>query len=268
MNCKILQRKFVFRFCRLVSIAIILTISPIAFANERPAFSVVEWFPAGWLEDGELKGVYADIAHLIEDQLHVEFDIHSAVVPRVLRDIERGDYDFSIFFRKIGTRPHAAYILDLTCISSVVVSKKDKPVRQMSDLNGMRVAYPARSFFAVSYAPVLDIKSFTVTDSGSMFRMALRDRIDAFVLNEIVLGAFRNGLHPDQKIPAASWGRFAEPIVMRRVPLSVSVSKKSRFQALAKRISALKSDSSFNEKLEAILRRYGAERSFDCDGLG
>jgi|GEM_PF-2043076 len=228
-----------------------------------PQFAIIDWFPFGWKEDGQDKGMFVDMVDLYRRHLAMETQAVIAPVPRVIRGMEDGEFDFTFTYRDPGMMK-VNYIADIGCLDSYIVSYKDNPVTSLEGLNGLRVAYPGGGYFAKRFLPQLDIDGVQVAQTFVMFRMALRQRLDAFIINDAVWQGYKNDLYPGFKVPADRWKDFAEPVAIETLPLAVSISYKSRHQALGKRISELSGSDAFMSDMKRLYERYKLPNATGC----
>lgn len=229
-----------------------------------PQFAVIDWFPFGWTEAGTDKGMFVDMVSLYRQYLGTNLQAVISPVPRVIRGMENGEFDFTITYRDPGMMGGVDYIADIGCLDSYVVSYRDNPVRSLADLNGLRVAYPGGGYFAKRFLPGLSIDGVQVSQTFVMFRMALRRRLDAFVINDAVWQGYRNNLYPHFKVPEHRWKDFAPPLVIETLPVAVSISPASAHRALGKRISGLVEDKAFMADMAALHARYKLPNGTAC----
>lgn len=232
--------------------------------SAKPKFALIDWFPFGWHENGEQKGMFVDITNAIVDELNLEADVILAPVPRVLRGMEVSEYDFTLTYRDPEMMGGVEYLVDVGCLNSAIVSLKRSPVQKFEDMNGMRLAYPGGGYFAVRYAPLLQHDRVEVAQTYIMFRMALRNRLDAFVINDAVWQAYRHDLYPGFKVPAERWEEFSEPLYMEELPLAVSISLKSKHTDVAERLRGVASGPGFTAKLRDIYTNYALPNAMAC----
>lgn len=235
-----------------------------AMESTAPKFGIIDWFPFGWIEDGQNKGMMVDLAGAMDAALQANSEIIVAPVPRVLRGMEEGEFDFTLTYRDPEMMGAVNYLADVGCLRAAIVSFKEKPVRKLADLNGLRVAYPGGGYFVKRFLPDLDLDGHEVALNYIMFRMALRGRLDAFVINDAVWQGYRNNLYPGFRVPENRWQDFAEPYYHETLPMAVSVSLTSGHQALAERMRKIMSNPAFVKALQAIYDKYELPGALKC----
>ncbi|SDE20116.1 substrate-binding periplasmic protein [Kordiimonas lacus] len=229
-----------------------------------PQVAVIDWFPFGWQEDGRDKGMFIDLVALYSRELDTRIDAVVAPVPRVIRGMEDGEFDFTLTYRDTDMMGQVTYIADIGCLTSYIISYRDNPVTSLEGLNGLTVAYPGRGYFAKRYLPHLKLDGVQVTQTFVMFRMALRRRLDAFVINDAVWEGYRNNLYPGFKVPQDRWADFAEPLPIDTMPLSVSIAPGSKHSAMGQQISALAQSDAFMAKVRALYAAYKLPNATGC----
>lgn len=237
-----------------------------AFAQEdgKPTYMLANWFPYGWLDEGQPKGILVDIAKALDQALGESHPYSLAPVSRVIRSIKSGEYDLTIIYRGAKLNRQVDHLLDVGCIRSAVVSLKNRPVKNLEDLNGLRVAYSGSGYFVDHFLPHLDVDGLEVANADIMFRMALRGRLDAFVIDDAVLQGYRTGIDPARALDADSWALFAEPYYLESLRLAVSTSRRPGHEDLKKRIRALADDAVFLSGLQATYDQYGLPWGTAC----
>lgn len=234
-------------------------------AEVSPArYGVIDWFPFGWVEDGKNKGMFVEIVASLDAALKVQSEVVVAPVPRILRGMQRGEYDFTITYRDNEMMEQVNYLVDIGCLKAAVVSLRKQPVRALKELNGLRVAYPGGGYFVKRFLPELRLDGLEVSQTDIMFRMALRGRLDAFIINDAVWQGYRNNLFPGFRVPQERWIDFAEPLYTETLPLAVSVSLTSSHKALASRIRKVMQSAAFVNALQAIYDKYKLPNALQC----
>ncbi len=241
---------------------------PSVFAdNEKPTFGIIDWFPFGWVEAGENRGMVVDIAKAIDEAIAVSSEKVVSPVPRVLRAMENAEFDFTITYRDPTMLDTVDYLADLGCLRSAVVSFRSAPVSRLEQLNGLRVAYPGGGYFVKRFLPHLRLEGTEVAQTDIMFRMAYRNRLDAFIINDAVWFGYKNDLHPDYKVPKSLWPRFAEPAYVETLPLAVSIAKGSRYQHIGNKMKGLMQNRAFVEALLNVYKKYQLPNALACLSL-
>lgn len=232
--------------------------------DSPPVFGVIDWFPFGWVQDGENKGIIVEIVAAIEDALDVKFDIVVNKIPRVQRDMENGHYDYTISYRDPRLLKKIVNLTDLACLSTGIASLKSNPVASIDDLNGMRVAYPGGGYFSRSILPNINVTGVQVAQTDIMFNMALRNRLDAFIINDAIWGAYKAGLFPNQEVSETDWQQFAQPFYIEQLPIALSMSASSKHATLGEQLKSITENPMFVASLRSIMKKYNASEALEC----
>ena len=255
--------------CALIALFFVgLTIPTTSHAqNSVPTFGVIDWFPFGWVQDDENKGIIVEVVAAIEDTLGVEMNVVVNKIPRVQRDMENGDYDFTISYRDPRLLKNIINLTDLACLRTGIASLKRNPVMSINDLNGMRVAYPGGGYFSRSILPNITITGVQAAQTHIMYKMALRDRLDAFIINDAIWGAYKAGLFPNELIAVEDQDQFAEPFYIEQLPIALSMSASSQFGKLGNQLKTIAQNPTFAKSLRAIMQKYNIIEALDCINL-
>lgn len=230
----------------------------------QPRYGIIDWFPFGWIENGESKGMMVEMAHAIDRAIGTKSEIVVAPVPRVLRGISENTYDFTITYRDADMLPDVEYLADIGCLRSAIVSMKTAPVMSLEGLNGKRVAFPGGGYFVKRFLPSLNLDGVEVAQTFIMYKMALRGRLDAFIINDAVWFGYKADLYPDYKVPHARWKDFAEPQYLETLPVAVSMGNGSTHSQTAAAIKALMGNPRFVSSLQAIYKKYALPNALQC----
>ncbi len=241
--------------------------TPSTAQDSAPTFGVIDWFPFGWVQDGENRGIIVEIVAAIEDTLGVKMDVVVNKIPRVQRDMENGGYDFTISYRDPQLLSKIINLTDIACLQTGIASLKRNPVRSINDLNGMRVAYPGGGYFSRSILPTIEVTGVQVAQTHIMYNMALRDRLDAFIINDAIWGAFKAGLFPNQEVSEKDQDQFAEPFYIEQLPIAISMSASSKHGKIGEQLKTITKNQAFAKRLRSIMQKYNISEALDCINL-
>lgn len=243
-------------------------VSTTAIAQDnQPTFGVIDWFPFGWVHEGENNGIIVEVVTAIEETLGVKMKVIVNKIPRVQRDMENGKYDFTISYRDPRLLSNIVNLTDLACLKTGIASLKRRPVNSTNDLNGMRVAYPGGGYFSRSILPTVNVTGVQVAQTQIMYKMALRGRLDAFIINDAIWGAFKAGLFPNQQISESDQGQFAEPFYIEQLPIAISMSASSKHDKLGEQLKSITKNHVFVKRLRETMQKYNIVEALDCLNL-
>jgi len=254
-----------FKFVALGILAIHLLMGGAVRAAEAPPrFGVIDWFPFGSVVSGKKEGIFIEIIDAFDQALAIKSEVVVASAPRVYRGVRAGEFDFTFSYRDTANQEEFDHLVDIGCLRPAVISLKRDPISAVSQLNGRRVAYPSIGYFVRRVLPTLEIEGFAVHQTDIMFKMALRGRLEAFIVNDAVWEAYRHNLHPDFRVPKTRWRDFSEPVFIDTLPVAISMSRNTIRSGLVSRIHGIMKEPKFIEELERIYKKYHLPKALDC----
>ena len=238
--------------------------APLHADDGRPHFAVIDWFPFGYVDGGTQKGLFVEIAGEIDKALSSNGEVVIAPITRVFRGLDKGEFDFTFSYRSEAYDEHLDYVLDLGCLRPAIISMKTAPINSVPELNGRRIVYPPVGDFVRRVLPTISADGVAVPNTQVMFKMALRGRLDAFVINDAIWQAYRHNRLPGFQVPNDRWGDFHEPFFLEMQHMAVSVSPKSNHQEMALQMRTLMKNEGFVNALQAIYSRYKIPQAMRC----
>lgn len=232
--------------------------------QQSASYTIADIFPYGWHEAGEPKGLLVDIAKAVDRELGVSHSVSLAPVSRVMRSIESGEYDFTIVYRGDKLNRKVDHLLDVGCVQTAAMSMQERPINTVTDMNGMRIAHTGSGYFVDTYLPALAVHDVQVSNVDIMFRMALRGRLDAFIIDDAVLQSYRKGFDVAHSIPNGGWREFARPFYLENMRVSLTSSQRDEHKDLKVRMRSLQSNTGFIRRLQKIYDFYGLTSATDC----
>lgn len=242
---------------------------PYQLPADPPIFAIMDWSPFGWQDRENAKGILVNIVRLIEKELGVELMVVIAPMTRVVDGMENGRYDFTVAYRDPIVMSDVNYLGDVGCLNNNVVSLKRRPITTLRELQGLRVAYPAESPFLVKVTPLLesmDIRTegMIVFKSEVIFNVLKRGRVQAIIVNDAVLNAYRMGRLGDSLEAAMTWEELAPPLAIEELPLAIAASTTTSFTGLAKRIKRALQTVTFKAAIRQMYEQYGMQPVTSC----
>ena len=129
----------------------------------------------------------------------------------------------------------------------------------------MRVAYPGGGYFSRRVLPTVTVTGVQVAQTHIMYNMALRDRLDAFIINDAIWGAFKAGMGPKNTVSDDDWQLFADPHYIEQLPIAISMSTLSQYKKLGEQLKTITKNSVFAGKLRDIKQNYGISEALNCE---
>jgi len=249
----------------IIAVALVLGKAATAAETHAPRFAVIDWFPFGYeVQGGIQKGIFIDVTRALSKALNVESEIIVASAPRVYRGIRVGEFDFTYSYHDTAEKEGFEPLIDIGCLRPTIVSFKRFPIKSVDQLHGKTIAFPLVGYFVRNLLPNYRIRGFAVPRTEMMFKMALRGRIDGFIINDAIWQAYKNNMHPEFNIPKARWAEFEEPLYIERLPVSLSVSYNSNHMPLARAIKDIVHNKAFLLELAQIYDKYSEGSSLGC----
>lgn len=230
----------------------------------RPTYTLTDWFPYAWVHEGEPRGFLVELAQAVDESVGLNSPIALAPVPRVIHLMKSGQYDLSIIFRGDKLEDKVNHLFSFACVRTAVVSLNDNPIRQLDDLNGLRVAFSNSGYFISNQRPDLNIEGVQVGSPAMMFRMLLRGRIHALVTDEAVLAGYRARLNKDYTLTDAEWSRIAAPFYLERLELTLASPKTKDLGPLKHQLSSLNNSPELLDRVRSIFSDYGMKHTPTC----
>jgi len=246
--------------------------SPYLSASEdySPKFAAMDWSPFGWSDEQGSQGLFVEIFNLINEISGMKGTITLMPPARIAHGLDHGLFDYAISYRDPSVFGDLHYLEDIGCFRNLVVSLDGRPVRKLADLHELRVAFSAESPFSIKYAPLLEsmnihIKSFKVPKSETIFTMLIRGRVNAVVVNEALLFSHYDGSLYKKSEKTYSSQKFATPLLLERVPISLIESKLLKSHRYHKTLQQVISGSEFRQGLKQLYKRYGLSSVTSCN---
>ncbi len=237
----------------------------IADESEAPILAIIDFFPFGFVLEGQKpQGMVFEIEHALEQLSGLPIDARLMSLPRALRSISVGQNDLLFSYKDDVMVPNVIWLGNLGCLVPLVVSHIDGGIKKLDDLKGKRVGYVGLAFFDSKQRQDWDLTLVKLNDNFIMLKMFLRGRIDAIIINNIVLNAFLANPHVLQELPQGWHKKLAQPLALTIYETHLSMSKSSKFQHM---IPALKSAIIKGRKLgkfKRIFNQWGSKLGGHC----
>lgn len=168
--------------------AVILLLTAVSARAEAVKVAIPEL--AGFVEiaaDGTAHGPIIDLMQDIEAASGLTFDISAYPFKRVLHMVENGDADIGVMVRTEQRDVFAQPLFQVASSSVVAVSRRDRPIRQVSDFDGLTVGALRGGLgppeeFSERIAGV-----YRVDNHQQGLRMVLAGRLDATIMSDFRL---------------------------------------------------------------------------------
>ncbi len=161
--------------------AVILT--PFVHASDELLISTSNVMPWGIEKaEGKHEGLLVSFADRLEKKLGQPLINKMRPYPRVLKDIELGKCDLAVLYKgalsdKIGTSLGTIVKADIIAVSLA----NHKPIQNLADLNGERVAHVRGAVYGPSFDKNEDIIKVPVKDMNQGLKMLIKGHVSAVV---------------------------------------------------------------------------------------
>lgn len=128
---------------KLITNALIIYLLSTQFTNASSGlhasiFDIAPWGYRG--ADNKIKGIERDIIYAISKDIGEDIEINLVPYKRMMRNLEIGETDFSIFFRSPASEKSGEPLVKWGSLDIIVVSLKGYNIRKYEDLKYHRIA--------------------------------------------------------------------------------------------------------------------------------
>lgn len=166
-----------------MTIALLLPLQ--AFAAQSLRIDTILAPPLGFVTDeGQPTGLYYEISNRIAEAAGLSYTNQIVPFARAITELERGDADMSMFFRREGN-PQLAPLIVVYTLKNVLIGRKGTQFDALDDLHGKLVAQTRRTHYGEAFENDPAITKVEVTDDAQGIAMLMNNRVDAYVGPEI-----------------------------------------------------------------------------------
>ena len=228
-------------------------------ARAETAARLVVWdsFPEAFrAEDGQLRGTLVDFTRLLEDEFGFPLSLEVTNWPRIIANLGSEHYDFAYLFRLKSFEPKVHYLGTLGCLADLFVPRSGITVRTVEDLAGLRVGYLRNAAFDRATRDMEHFEKLPVTDTESVLRLLVRDRVDVIVVHSghyarLLRSRSRPDLYPE------NWrGKLGSATVHHLYHVELTLSRQSALAVQAERLRDLVSRTRETGAFKAIMEGY------------
>jgi len=137
--------------------------------------------PYGINNQGELSGIYYDLANLIV--ANAGYSPNNQIIPyaRIVKSIKFGGADLTIMYRNPTLDGYVDYLGALPSKSTVVIGLQDNPFGKIAELSGKKIAYIRGAKFTDQIENDKSIEKHLISSYAQGMRMLIAGRIDALM---------------------------------------------------------------------------------------
>jgi len=168
--------------------------------------------PYGINDQGQLSGIYYDLANLIVS--NAGYTANNKIIPyaRIVKSLKFGSADLTIMYRNPVLEGYVDYIGALPSKSTILIGLQSLPLKNMSDLSGKKIAYIRGAKFTEQIENDKSIEKHLISTYAQGIKMLMTGRI----------GALMGPLHPI-KTAASEFNQLNDKKIQLGNPLVVEV---------------------------------------------
>ncbi|TVP56601.1 MAG: hypothetical protein EA349_07765 [Halomonadaceae bacterium] len=174
----------------MVVLVLCLLALPFSLGAEKPVhFSLPEVSPWAQLnEEGEPYGLLVDLVHKLEAASGLVLTYHVRPYPRVQRELERGETDFTFLFDFPGSEQVVEDAGEVVSLRTLVVGSKSAPaIASLDALNGEKVGYIRGAYYGPEFMQHQGLEQVPVRDFRHGLDLLYNERIYAIVSGEMAI---------------------------------------------------------------------------------
>ena len=237
---------------RTYALLILLCINPFTLAaNNKIEIRTIGISPYGIDSNGELSGVYYDLANLLFSK---EDNINHSIYPyaRIIYELKTGYTDLTIMFKYKELENYVTYITPLPSLQNVVVGIRGKNITSVEELEGSSIAYLRGAHFSNEIENNSAITLYRTKNFKKSIEMLIAGRVKAVIgpFEALLMAAKNLGKNKDF---------FGEALVGSERTPWLQISNKSKHKLdiieLDKKLKKIIE----NKKLELLKKSYLAQ---------
>lgn len=171
------------------------SIAPDSLASKnRITIAVPQVDPWGYYnEQNEPEGALVDLVKALNEVSDLEIDFYLRPLARALRELERGDVDYSVQFTTERVEAVAEQVSKLARMRILTVGAQGLPEaerpRSLDDLAGQRVGYIRGTFYGLAFHQHEGIIRVPVHDIRQGLELLDKQRLSALIGSDMVFGS-------------------------------------------------------------------------------
>lgn len=155
------------------------------FAAEPLRIDTILAPPMGFVtDDGQPAGLYYEILNHIAETAGLSYTNQIVPFARALAELERGDADVSLFFRR-DQNTKLVPILPVYTQKNIIIGRKGARFESLEDLHGKLVAQMRGTSYDETFARDDAIKKVEIVDFVQGITMLMNERVDAMIAPDI-----------------------------------------------------------------------------------
>lgn len=217
-------------------------------ANDKIEIRTIGVSPYGIDNNGELSGVYYDLANLLFTK---EDNINHSIYPyaRIIYELKTGYTDLTIMFKYKELEDFVTYITPLPSLQNVVVGVRGNNISSIEAIEGSSIAYLRGANFSNEIENNSTITLYRTKNFKKSIEMLIAGRVEA------VIGPFEALLMAAKSL-GKNKGFFGEPLVVSQRTPWLQVSNKSKHKFNIIKLEKKLKENIKNKTLEHLKKSY------------
>lgn len=205
--------------------------------------------PYGIDSNGELSGIYYDLANSLLTKGGLESEHHIFPYGRIIHELKIGKTDITIMFKYKELADYVDYIYPLPSLKNVVIGRKGSNFGTIKQLEKLSIAYLRGAKFSDDIDNNPEIIKQKVSDFHQGLLMLKKGRVDAIIgpMAPIISAAKALNLNKDF---------FGKPLIVSERTPWLQISKKSKNYISAKKLESIFRHMMDQGELNKIQQKY------------
>ena len=219
-------------------ISLIYCLSPTRAQETPPIAALFEAFPEAYKgADGNYQGTLVDITEVLSQGINHTIEKQITNWPRIIAGLGTEKFDIAYLFRVPAFEAKVHYLGRLGCLADLYVPRRGLKISGLQDLTGLRVGFLRNAAFHKATDEANHFEKLAVSDSESVMRLLVRDRVDVIVIHSGHYTRLRRTTEKPALYPDDWQEKLGNPSVRKLYEVEVTLSRKSSWLRQAQMIS-------------------------------
>ncbi len=206
---------------KIILIVYFLLFPILILASEKLRVGLFHIVPYAYVEEGKLTGISYDIVQSLEKELNIKLEVQLLPYTRMLRNLELGKIDFSIFFLSDYSEGFSEKLLAMYDLETIVLGKKGLKISNNEDLLNLQIATPRGVKYNAYLSKNKQLNIIPVPDYKNAILMLQYHNIDAIIGPKKIITY-------QLKLLGLSLEDFSKPYVLIKNTAWIQFSNKSK----------------------------------------
>lgn len=243
---------------------------PMTVGAEEPRVTlragVLDFYPFGYDGPGdEVLGLSVDLFEIVLERSGMNLQAELLPVPRALSAAARGEVDLLYSYKAEDMIAGVDFLGNVGCLTSLIVPRAGVEITSLDEMGDLRIGYVAAGYFAIRFVPRYPMIGFPLPSNETMFRMLVRGKVDAIVVNDGVLFSYLQRNPEEAKLPADWQQLIGKPFVLETLETHISISENSPLYIHRDRLQSAILETAAAGEVAQIYREWGVPHGGSCD---